>query len=126
MSGQKAKTVLLIDDEAVIRDVGSEMLKRLGFSVVTASDGAGALDTFRRNRETVDLVILDLMLPDMTGSQVFDGIRSADPEAKVLLSSGYAAEGEAAGILERGCKGFIQKPFNLQRLSDTIAGVLGP
>jgi DNA-binding NtrC family response regulator len=70
------------------------------------------------------MIILDMIMPDMGGSDVYDKIKAIDPNVKVLLSSGYSIDGQATEILNRGCNGFIQKPFNLKRLSRKIREVL--
>jgi len=118
------ETVLLLDDEEVVVDVGNEMLRKLGYDVLTARSGKEAIETFRAKRDEIDLVILDMVMPDMNGGDVYDNIKRIKPEAKVLLSSGYSIEGQAAEILERGCDGFIQKPFNLSTLSTRIREIL--
>jgi len=119
-SGQEV--VLLVDDESIVRDVGKAMLERLGYAVHVASAGAEAVE--RLQDLTVDLVILDLVMPDMGGGETFDRIREIRPEMRVLLSSGYSIDGKAREILARGCNGFIQKPFTMQQLSEKIRGVL--
>jgi CheY-like chemotaxis protein len=116
--------VLLVDDEPMVREVGAEMLATLGFEVVTAASGAEAIDRFRERREGIRLVILDMIMPEMSGERVFERLRSMDPSVRVLLSSGYSLEGQARAILERGCDGFIQKPFNLREISGKIREVL--
>ncbi|MFP4030448.1 MAG: PAS domain S-box protein [Desulfococcaceae bacterium] len=116
--------VLLVDDEPMVRDVGAEMLATLGFDVVTAASGAEAIDRFRERGDTIRLVILDMIMPEMSGERVFEQLRSMDPSVRVLLSSGYSLEGQARAILARGCDGFIQKPFNLREISGKIREVL--
>ena len=74
--------------------------------------------------QTIDLVILDLIMPDLDGEQVFDAIQSQHPELPVLLSSGYAINGQAEGLMQRGCQGFIQKPFDLAALSKSVRQIL--
>jgi CheY-like chemotaxis protein len=93
--------------------------------VLTAREGREAIDVYKKHRETVDLVLLDIIMPNMKGGEVFDCLKEINPDIKVLLSSGYSIDGEAAKILERGGKGFIQKPFDLERLSETIRAILG-
>ncbi|MCG6895095.1 MAG: response regulator [Desulfobacteraceae bacterium] len=126
MESQQRQTLLLVDDEEIIREVGSKMLERMGYAVLTASSGAEALACYQEHRERIALVILDLILPDMSGGDAFDRIRELRAGAKVLLSSGYSADGEAADILKRGCDGFIQKPFNMEALSAAIRELLPP
>ena len=73
---------------------------------------------------TIDMLILDMVMPDMGGGEVYDRIKRIDPKVKVLLASGYSIDGQATEILERGCEGFIQKPFNMEDLSKKIREVL--
>ena len=116
--------ILLVDDEPMVRDVGAEMLATLGFEVVKAASGAEAIDRFRERGDAIRLVILDMIMPEMSGERVFEQLRAMDPDVRVLLSSGYSLEGQARAILERGCDGFIQKPFNLREISGKIREVL--
>lgn len=116
--------VLLVDDEPVILDVGSQLLERLGYDVITARNGKEAIDLFQHCKEETALVILDMIMPVMGGSETFDRLKSEYPEVKVLLSSGYSVDGQASDILRRGCNGFIQKPFNLEQLARKISDIL--
>jgi PAS domain S-box-containing protein len=116
--------VLLVDDEAMILDVGSRMLKKLGYEVLTARNGIEAVELYKKNQDKIDVVILDMVMPKMSGGDTFDRIKELNPTVKVLLSSGYSIDGQANEILARGCRGFIQKPFNMQSLSQNIRMVL--
>ena len=120
----KIRTVLLVDDEDFVREIGRELLEHLGFSVIEASSGDEAIALFTESRETVDLVILDLIMTEMTGAQTFDCLKRIDPDLRVLLSSGYGVEGEAQALLDRGCDGFIQKPFTIAQLKTKIEQIL--
>jgi len=117
-------SVLLVDDEQMVLDVGREMLQRLGFRVTTAGSGQEAVRLFEASSNGIDLVILDLIMPHMSGSETYDRIRKVDPEVKILLASGYSLDGHAKQILERGCDGFIQKPFNMEQLYKKITEVI--
>jgi signal transduction histidine kinase/ActR/RegA family two-component response regulator len=117
-------TVLLVDDEEMVVDVGEQMLKRLGYDVVLARSGAESLKVYQDHQDRIDMVILDMIMPDMGGGETYDRLKELDPAVKVLLSSGYSIDGQATEILERGCDGFIQKPFNLGSLSQKIREVL--
>jgi len=116
--------VMLVDDEEMVLDVGREMLQHLGFSVTTASSGKEALRLFETSPHRIDLVILDLIMPHMSGGETYDRIREVDQGVKILLASGYSLDGQAKQILDRGCSGFIQKPFNMEQLSHKISEVL--
>lgn len=117
-------TLLLVDDEEMILDVGAAMLKKLGYTVHIAGNGDEALQFFQEQGATIDLVILDMVMPKMGGGEVFDRLKAIDPAVKVLLSSGYSINGKASEIIDRGCVGFIQKPFNLAQLSEKVQTVL--
>ena len=104
------------DDEAVLAAC-SEMLAILHYTPICAGSGEAAIDIFNRRKDEIDLVVLDLILTDINGGEVFDRIRAIDPKIRVLLASGYSLGGEASGLLERGCDDFIQKPFTMEQLS---------
>jgi PAS domain S-box-containing protein len=118
-----AETILLVDDETLILGVGRAMLEKLGYQIITAGSGDEALRILETAKR-VDLVILDLIMPGMDGGQTFDHIRKIDPTMRVLLSSGYALDGQAATVLNKGCRGFIQKPFTIHELSGKIRSIL--
>ncbi len=119
-----SETILLVDDEQMIIDVGQAMLKRLGYRVLTAKSGEAALDQIVRMGSQIDLVILDMIMPGLDGGQTFDRIRKIHPQMPVMLSSGYAINGQAETIMRRGCNGFIQKPFSVFQISEKIRQVL--
>jgi len=118
------ETVLLVDDEAMIVDVGSRMLQKLGYKVFTARDGIEAIEVFKKHQKKIDAIVLDMIMPRMGGGETYDRIKKIKPGVKVLLSSGYSINGQASEILKRGCNGFIQKPFNLQNLSQSLRTIL--
>ena len=123
--GSKGKeTVLLVDDEDMILDVGHELLKTLGYKVLIAKGGKEALGIYKKNKDTIDIVILDMIMPDMGGGETYDRMKKIKPNIKVLLSSGYSIKGRATEMLERGCDGFIQKPFSMKELSARISEIL--
>ncbi len=117
-------TILLVDDENMVLDVGKEMLERIGYSVLLATSGMDAIQIHRKHKDEIDLVILDMIMPDMGGGETYDQIKEDSPKVKVLLASGYSINGQATEILERGCNGFIQKPFNMKELSRKIRDCL--
>ncbi|MBW1821215.1 MAG: response regulator [Deltaproteobacteria bacterium] len=117
-------TILLVDDEEIIIDVSIEMLERLGYKVLKAIGGKEAISEYQANSAKIDLVILDLIMPKISGGEVYDKLKEINPEVKVLLSSGYSIEGQATEILKRGCNDFIQKPFNMEELSRKVNKIL--
>ncbi len=118
------ETILLLDDEQMVLDVGRPMLEKMGYRVHSAASGQEALDIYNRHRAEIALVIIDMIMPGMNGGQVYDRLKQIDPDVKVLLSSGYSINGDAKEILSRGCNGFIQKPFGLCELSRKIRSIL--
>jgi len=118
------ETVLFVDDEDMIIDVGKDMLKTLGYEVLTVRSGREAIEIYKENQDRIDIVIMDMIMPDMGGGEAYDRLKEINPDIKVLLSSGYSITGQATEILNRGCNGFIQKPFNLKDLSQEIRGIL--
>ncbi|MBK5099681.1 MAG: PAS domain S-box protein [Desulfobacteraceae bacterium] len=116
-------TILFVDDEHIITAVGKQMLKGLGYEVLLARSGKEALGMYKDNREKIDLVILDMILPGMSGGETCERLREINPRIKVLLSSGNDMNSEVKGILEQGCNGFIQKPFNMTNLSEKLRQV---
>jgi two-component system cell cycle sensor histidine kinase/response regulator CckA len=118
------ETVLLVDDEEMILDIGRDLLNAMGYKVLTARSGREAVQLYKKGKDSFDLVILDMIMPDMGGGETFDLLKGINPGIKVLLSSGYSIDGQAAEIMSRGCDGFIQKPFNMKELSNKIRKVL--
>jgi CheY-like chemotaxis protein len=118
------ETVLLIDDEGMIIDVGEQMLKTIGYKVILAGSGKEAIELFKENQDKIDMVILDMIMPGVSGGETYDRIKEINPRVKVLLSSGYSIDGQAEEILERGCNSFIQKPYNIKELSYKLREIL--
>jgi len=115
---------LLVDDEEIVLEVGVKMLEQLGYSILKAGSGIEAVEVYKNNKEAIDLVILDMIMPEVGGGETYDKMIKINPVVRVLLSSGYSLDGQAAEILKRGCKGFIQKPFSLQKLSGKVKEIL--
>jgi CheY-like chemotaxis protein len=119
-----SEKVLLVDDEADIRQVGGELLEAMGYEVILAKDGEEAIKAYKKNRDAIDVVLLDMVMPNIGGGEAYDRMKEINPDVKVLLSSGYSIDGEAREILERGCDGFIQKPFDMKQLSGKMREIL--
>jgi CheY-like chemotaxis protein len=116
--------VLFVDDEDMVLRVGTRMLERLGFRVLRAAGGEAAIDIFRDRADDIDLVLLDMVMPGLSGSQVFEALREIDPDVDVLLSTGYSIDDRAADVLRRGCRGYVQKPYSIATLAEKIDAVL--
>ena len=119
-----SETILMVDDEELVIEVGSKLLQRLGYNVLTARNGLQAAEIYQAKQGDIDCVILDMIMPDQNGGETYDKLKQIDNDIVVLLSSGYSLNEQATKILNRGCNGFIQKPFNLKELSWKIREVL--
>ena len=119
-----SETVLFVDDEDMIIEVAGELFEQLGYKVLTARSGKEAIEIYEKNKEQIDIVLLDMIMPDMSGSDTYERMKAIDPDIKVLLSSGYSINGQATEIMDRGCNGFIQKPFKMKELSQKLREIL--
>lgn len=119
-----SEKILLVEDEEMVALVLGQMMKESGYDVITAKCGEEAIMVYQQQKDSIDLVILDMILPDITGGETFDRLKTINPAVKVLLSSGYSVDGQANEILARGCNGFIQKPYNMEAFSLKIRGIL--
>jgi len=118
-------TVLLVDDEAIILDVGREMLRSLGFQVLTVKDGFEAIEVLKAHEREIDFVILDLTMPNMDGEKVFHKLHELYPDLKIILSSGYTEDIVVRRFTTLKPDGFIQKPYQLSSLREKISIALG-
>ena len=118
------ETVLLADDEWVVRKASQDLLEAMGYQVLIARDGKEAIEIYKDRQDEIDIVLLDIIMPNMGGSETYQALKEMNPDVKVLLFSGYSINGEASEILEMGADAFIQKPFNMKELSGKIREVL--
>jgi len=119
-----AETILLVDDEDSIRDLGEKFLTKVGYTVLTASGGQEGLLLYLRESERISLVILDLVMPEMGGEKCLEEILAINPDAKVLIASGTAVKGKKKESIEAGARGFIRKPFRLTEMLKTVREIL--
>jgi len=118
------ETILLVDDEEAIRDLGKEVLTSVGYKVLTASTGRDALDTYAKAQDEISLVILDLIMPDMGGKQCFAELLKINPALKVLIASGYPQNVSTGETWASGAKGFVSKPYNMKQLLGAVRHTL--
>ena len=121
---QGGETILIVDDEPFIIDVTQDILKSFGYEVLAAQSGAEAIQIYQEQASSIGLVILDMIMPDMGGGDVFERLKITNPHVKVILASGYSISGHAQTIMERGCSAFLQKPFSMTELSGKVREVL--
>jgi two-component system, cell cycle sensor histidine kinase and response regulator CckA len=118
------ETVLFVDDEEMITEVAKELLELLGYKALIARSGKEAIRIYEENKKRIGMVILDMIMPDMNGGEAYDRMKDINPNVKVLLSSGYSTDGRVDEILDRGCNGFIQKPFKIKEFSQKMREIL--
>jgi CheY-like chemotaxis protein len=111
------ETILVVDDEDYVLDACKAIVTQLGYRAVTARSGEQALEIFRKDKERIDLIILDMIMPGMDGLTAYEQLKKIDPDVKVLLSSGYSLTGAVKEILNKGCDEYIQKPYSLSQIS---------
>jgi len=119
-----AETVLVVDDEDFIRHLLQRALEDAGYTVLLAENGPQALELYRARGPEIDLVILDMGLPQVSGREVFHHLRQLNPDAVVLISSGYAEDDQARAMIEAGARGFLAKPYDLNELLSKVRQVL--
>lgn len=118
------ETLLIVDDEDVVRNLGADYLRQAGYTVLTASNGREALEIYLRRQSDISLVILDLIMPEMGGRRCFEELLKINPDVRVLIVSGYTSGGTEKDARELGARGFVGKPYDLSELLETIRHVL--
>jgi CheY-like chemotaxis protein len=117
-------TVLLIDDEEIIRNVGKNLLESFGYNVYLAENGKKGVELFEQMLSDIDLVVLDMIMPEMNGKECFERLRSLDPGVKILLASGFSKDEDVKNLKEQGLSDFIRKPFQAGELSRTVYNII--
>jgi two-component system cell cycle sensor histidine kinase/response regulator CckA len=118
------ETVLLVDDEDFILELGQQILRQSGYKVLTARTGKEALHIYRQQPGAISLVLLDFIMPEMSGKQCMLELLKLDPKAKILMSSGYAADGASNEAFDLGARGFVSKPFDVARFLHQVRSTL--
>ncbi len=120
--GQPSKRarILVVDDEPMVCELAADMIRALGHDVITSTEGQDAVLRYQQGWRDIDIVIFDMIMPKMSGSQLLDALRAIHPDVKAVLSSGYAIDDRARGILDSGVRGFLQKPYDLTKLAKII------
>jgi CheY-like chemotaxis protein len=121
---ESKKTILWVDDEEIALEVWSQMLQKLGYSVLQARYGYEALEIFKKRKNKISLVILDMRMPGMNGCEVYDRLKEIQPQVKIILVSGYIEQYVLDEFSKRNFNGYIEKPFKLEELSEKIEEVL--
>jgi len=119
-----SETILLVDDEQEIINIGKNFLEKLGYRPIIARNGIEAIEMFRIFQDEISLIVLDLIMPEMNGKQAFAEIRKVREDSKILISTGYAVDDKIEELLNKGCQGFIRKPFSLNEFSYALRKIL--
>ena len=117
--------ILLVDDQEPVREVARDMLEALGYEVITAADGLEGIARYRELCREIDLVILDMVMPNLSGGDCFRRMKEINPKARVVLSSGYSMDGSIQDVMNEGILAFIQKPYRLEELSRVVGTAVG-
>jgi len=123
-SERGSETILLVDDEEILRDIGRDILETFGYTVLLAPDGESALELYKERRKHISLVILDLIMPGMGGKQCLEKLLKINPDTKVVIASGYSIDGHAKDALKAGAKAFVSKPYELNKMLQAVRSVL--
>jgi two-component system, cell cycle sensor histidine kinase and response regulator CckA len=118
------ETILLVDDEETNRELGKEILEGFGYNTITAKDGESALICYQENRDRINLIIMDLIMPGMGGAACLKEIIKFDPDARIIISSGFTSDKSMLDSLKYAAKDFINKPYNIKMMLSVIQGVL--
>ncbi len=119
-----AETVLVVDDEAMVKDLARDILKRHGYTVLTAGGGQEAVEIYRQQQGSIAVVVLDILMPGMDGREAFRRMRDIDPGALIIVSSGYGQTQDAQQLVVDGAAGFIPKPYRIAELVKAVGDVL--
>ncbi len=118
-------TILIVDDEPLVAELARDILRRFGYAVLTAQGGEEAIQLYRQHSGEVVAVLLDMVMPEMDGREVFQRLRGLNPEVKVVISSGYSHDRDADDLLEQGASGFVQKPYRIAELIRVVNEAVG-
>ena len=118
------ETVLLVDDEEFVRELGARILTKHGYTVLQAVNGREGLDLFKKERSQISLVVLDLIMPEMGGTECLKELLKIDPKVKILIASGFSADASVKETIQMGAKGFVNKPFRVKELLRDVRKVL--
>ena len=124
-AGPAGKRILVVDDEELVRGMSEQVLKAHGYDVLTAGDGEEGVRVFQAGHREIDLVILDMIMPRMSGREAFLEMKKIHPEVRAILASGFSGDGEAREVLKLGIRGYVQKPFRVAQLLAAVGKALG-
>jgi CheY-like chemotaxis protein len=117
---ESRSSILLVDDEVIVLKSAKRLLEKKGYAVLTAEDGEGAMEILKARHTEIGVILLDLSMPGMDGEETLENMLEIDPEAKIILFSGYSRSQELDTLFEKGAVDHIQKPFDINDLITTL------
>lgn len=124
MAVRTRKTMLLVDDEEAIRHIGQQLLSDMGYNVLLAKDGLEAVEIYRSKSTEIDIILLDIVMPNMGGREAYEQFKKINPRVRVLVWSGANVDDVATEMLKSGCCGFVHKPFSIKQLCEKIKEII--
>jgi two-component system cell cycle sensor histidine kinase/response regulator CckA len=121
---ENRKTILVIDDEEMIRDIAHDMLNHLGYNIMTAGDGESAVELFKEKSHSIDLVLVDLIMPRMNGMLCLQKLKEINKNIPVIVASGISEVSKKRSAMEQGAHGYLEKPYSIKSLKEICASVL--
>ena len=121
---EEKRTALIVDDEEIMLDIESFMLQKIGFNILKAGNSAEACRLYEDKKEHIDIVVLDMIMPDENGANTYKRLKKMNPDIRVLVSSGLERDGNIDEILNDGQNGFIRKPFKFEEFTNNIDAML--
>ncbi|MBN2442867.1 MAG: response regulator [Spirochaetales bacterium] len=118
--------ILIVDDEYIIRSATSKLLEKTGYEVLTAEDGMEAIEIYKKNMNSIDIILLDLIMPHKSGKDTYYELKAINSDVKIIISSGYTPDINTEDLLKAGARGFIKKPYKWEELAIIIKKVLQP
>jgi CheY-like chemotaxis protein len=116
-------TILLVDDDSAVQIICSDLLKMLGFSVIITSNGRQCIEIYAEKKKDIDIVILDVMMPVMSGDETFLELLKINPQIKVIVSSGFREDPRISKMMVLGAKAFLQKPYTIEKLANALSRI---
>jgi two-component system cell cycle sensor histidine kinase/response regulator CckA len=117
------KTILVIDDEEMIREIAHDMLTHLGYNIITAGDGEEAVEVFKKQHQTIDLVLVDLIMPKMNGIICFQRMKEINQEVPIVVASGIVEVSKKKSVMEMGARGYLEKPYSIKSLKEICSKI---
>jgi CheY-like chemotaxis protein len=116
--------ILIVDDDDSIRNTTKELLTQIGYEVLTASDGQEGIEVFTQHKERISAVILDMVMPKLSGKEVFWKMKTVDPSVKVILVSGFKQDERIQALMDMGITSFVQKPYTMEKITQILSTTL--